>query len=89
MTFQPERWLSDPNTESKDMDNNFVPFSRGSRSCIGMHLAYAELYLVLAHFYRRFEVSNMGTTASDMEWDDNFAPVTRGHLKVMVREGVD
>ena len=31
--FVPERWLGDINPE---MNRNFVPFSRGSRNCLGM-----------------------------------------------------
>ena len=57
--------------------------------CTGINLAYAELYLTLAHFNRRFEVSNWGTSDADMEWDDCFVPVTKGHLKVTLRETVD
>ena len=57
--------------------------------CVGINVAYAELYLALAHLFRRFEISNYGTSEADMEWDDCFAPVTRGHLKVMVKESVD
>ncbi|EED24576.1 cytochrome P450, putative [Talaromyces stipitatus ATCC 10500] len=46
--FMPERWL-----DSKPLlDRNYVPFSRGSRKCLGINLAYAELYLVLAVLFR-------------------------------------
>jgi cytochrome P450 len=37
--FQPERWLN----ASPQMHRNLVPFSRGSRNCIGMHLAQAQI----------------------------------------------
>ena len=57
--------------------------------CIGINLAYAELYLTSAHFFRRFEISNNGTSDADMQWDDCFTPVTKGHLKVFVKETVD
>ena len=87
--FQPERWFEDPTTDPREMDRKLVVFSRGSRSCVGMHLAYAELHLVVAHLFRRFELSNMGTSAADMEWDDYFAIVRRGHLKVSVKQSVD
>lgn len=90
-TFRPERWLaSNPTDEPlQEMEKKFMPFSRGSRSCTGMNLAYAELYLVIACLYRRFEISNGGTTEADMQWDDCGTPVTRGHLKVTVRESVE
>lgn len=87
--FQPERWLADATVEPREMESKFMPFSKGSRACIGMNLAYAELHLILAHLFRRFEIANFGTSDADMEWDDCFAPMTRGHLKVSVRKSVD
>ena len=33
MEFKPERWLQDVTPE---MEKNFIPFSRGSRYCLGM-----------------------------------------------------
>ena len=49
-----------------------------------MNLAYAELYLVVAHLFRRFEMELFETTEWDMEWKDFFTTVFRGHLKVRV-----
>nr|UYM26528.1 cytochrome P450 [Talaromyces wortmannii] len=46
--FVPERWLD----ANPVLNRNYVPFSRGSRNCLGMNLAYAELYLVLAVLFR-------------------------------------
>jgi len=48
--FDPDRWLGDV---SPLLARNYVPFSRGSRNCLGMNLAYAEMYLVLAVLFRR------------------------------------
>lgn len=31
--FKPERWIGEYN---KQMDRNFVPFTKGSRSCLGV-----------------------------------------------------
>ncbi|KAL2041006.1 hypothetical protein N7G274_006464 [Stereocaulon virgatum] len=47
--FLPERWLGDADPL---MSRNLVPFSRGSRACLGMNLAQAELNVVLAILYR-------------------------------------
>ena len=49
-TFRPERWLS-PSPPTKYL----VSFSRGTRACVGINLSYAEMYLILASVYRRFE----------------------------------
>jgi cytochrome P450 len=50
--FQSERWLGPDNDMARQMNRNLVPFSRGSRNCIGMHLAYAEVTLMLAALFR-------------------------------------
>ncbi|EPE30527.1 Cytochrome P450 [Glarea lozoyensis ATCC 20868] len=52
-TFNPSRWL-DPNSAS--LEKYFVPFSKGSRSCPGFEIAYAELYITLSTLFRRFEL---------------------------------
>jgi cytochrome P450 len=48
-TFTPERWLENPR-----LDKYLIAFSRGSRQCIGINLAYAEIYLGLATIFRRY-----------------------------------
>ncbi|KAI9891308.1 MAG: hypothetical protein M1814_002821 [Vezdaea aestivalis] len=47
--FIPERWLGDINPA---MNRSLVPFSKGSRNCLGMNLAYVELNFVLATLFR-------------------------------------
>ncbi|KAL4911390.1 hypothetical protein BDW74DRAFT_184762 [Aspergillus multicolor] len=47
--FMPERWLGDINPK---MNRNWVPFTRGSRNCLGMNLAYAQIYWALAVIFR-------------------------------------
>ncbi|KAL3468561.1 cytochrome P450 [Aspergillus heterothallicus] len=72
-TFKPERWLEmDPETRGKIMGRHFVPFSKGSRMCLGMHLAYAELYLVLATVFRRYEIELAGVTRKDIDMAHDF-----------------
>ena len=87
--FRPERWLAESPGDLREMERNFFPFSRGSRSCIGSNLAHAELNLTLAHLFRRFDISNHGTSERDMQWDDCFSPVTKGHLMVMLKDSAD
>jgi cytochrome P450 len=43
LSFQPERFLEKPR-----LKRYLMSFSQGSRQCLGMQLAYAELYLVLS-----------------------------------------
>ncbi|KAK8926826.1 Cytochrome P450 monooxygenase sdnE [Metarhizium anisopliae] len=47
--FRPERWADNPG-----LDRYLVSFGKGSRHCVGMNLAMAELYLTLAKLFRLF-----------------------------------
>ncbi|KAL9623485.1 MAG: hypothetical protein Q9160_002165 [Pyrenula sp. 1 TL-2023] len=51
-SFNPERWLV---PDQQRLLRHLVPFNRGTRQCLGMNLAGAEMYLVLAYVFRRFE----------------------------------
>jgi cytochrome P450 len=61
-TFHPQRWLP-LGTEGRRLQKYLVSFSKGSRQCIGMNLAYGELYLTLAALVWRFggEMEMWGT----------------------------
>lgn len=50
--FRPERWLG---PDGKRLERYLVPFNRGTRSCLGMNLARAELVLILAAVFRQFD----------------------------------
>ncbi|EXJ73188.1 uncharacterized protein A1O5_02948 [Cladophialophora psammophila CBS 110553] len=54
LSFAPDRWLhhADADSPAPALDKYLVPFSRGTRQCIGMNLAYAELYITLAMVFR-------------------------------------
>jgi len=48
--FKPERWLG-----KKGLDPFvFIPFSAGSRNCIGQHLAIIEAKVIVIEFFRMF-----------------------------------
>lgn len=50
--FRPERWLG---PDGKRLERYLVPFNRGTRSCLGINLARAELVLILAAVFRQFD----------------------------------
>lgn len=82
-SFDPSRWEN----PSKEMKNMFMPFGGGSRSkftsqnigilanksgvCIGIHLAWMELLLATALFFRTFPNASIskkdGMCDQDME----------------------
>lgn len=81
-TFNPSRWLQD----EKDLEKWLVAFSKGPRSCLGLNLAWCELYLLYAALLRRFEMSLDGTTAADLAWRDCFTPFYPGrHLRIFCK----
>lgn len=48
-SFRPERWIENPR-----LDRFLVSFSKGSRQCLGINLAYTEIYLCLFAIFSRF-----------------------------------
>ena len=73
--FRPGRWLGQ---EGVRLEKYFVPFSRGTRACIGMNLAHAEIYMTLATVFRRFDLELFQTTRADVDLaHDFFNPSTR------------
>ncbi|KAI0544657.1 cytochrome P450 [Xylaria curta] len=63
--FRPERWIND--TEHT-VRHQFVAFSRGARGCIGINLAYAELYPVVATVFSRLKLKLFETSRRDVEF---------------------
>ncbi|KAM3081646.1 hypothetical protein ACMFMG_005099 [Clarireedia jacksonii] len=94
LKFDPTRWLQSPSDPEHRLEKYFVPFSKGSRSCVGMNLAYAELYLATALVIKRFDFQLFETTRRDVDvYSLNFvtqpAPDSKG-VRVLVvadREG--
>ncbi|TVY60809.1 Cytochrome P450 monooxygenase sdnE [Lachnellula suecica] len=73
-TFDPARWIGNPG-----LKRYLVSFSKGSRQCLGMNLAYAEIYLALAYIVWRFPRMELeGSTVEDVDVvADYFMPVSR------------
>lgn len=67
--FRPERWLHRPTTadDSTPLEKYLLPFGKGSRICLGMNLAYAELYMTLAAVVRGFDLQLFETGRGDVE----------------------
>ncbi|PGH11422.1 hypothetical protein AJ79_04923 [Helicocarpus griseus UAMH5409] len=78
-SFIPERWLDDPLApDGTPLDRYLVSFGRGLRSCLGINLAWAELYTVLGLVFRRMDFKLYKTDISDVEMEhDNFVPHVR------------
>jgi cytochrome P450 len=65
--FKPERWLdqmAEGRTTSR-LDKYILSFGKGSRNCIGIHLAYAQLYMSIAAIVQRYNLEMYETDDSD------------------------
>jgi len=84
--FKPERWIENP-----WLERYLITFSKGSRQCLGLNLAHAEMYLWLSAIFRRFGTKDVrfegdegvlalveGTDVSAVElYSDCFVPGTK------------
>ncbi|KAJ5939782.1 Benzoate 4-monooxygenase cytochrome P450 [Penicillium verhagenii] len=59
--FDPERWVRAAE-KGEHLTRFIVAFTKGAKQCLGMNLAYAEIYMTLAHVVRRFEFEAHETT---------------------------
>ncbi|KAK7969286.1 cytochrome p450 domain-containing protein [Apiospora saccharicola] len=83
--FDPDRWLhgggDDNEKGAASLDQWFVAFSRGPRSCPGSNLAWCEMYILLSTMLRTFDLRLDRTTANDLAWRDCLVPYFTGrHL---------
>lgn len=62
-TFDPERWVGDGGKERLKYQ---MAFGKGSRKCLGIELARAELYLVTAALVRGFNMALWKTDDTDV-----------------------
>ena len=49
--FRPERWIED---KTGHLDKYLVSFCKGPRGCLGVNLAWAELYIGVSTIFRKF-----------------------------------
>ncbi|KAL9112298.1 MAG: hypothetical protein Q9227_003416 [Pyrenula ochraceoflavens] len=86
--YNPGRWLE--KSERNRLDKYLVPFSKGSRMCLGINLAWAELYMIPAAIFTRFDLELYNVNFEDhvKTTQVNFFPQTRRpfeEFRVLVR----
>ncbi|QKX61811.1 uncharacterized protein TRUGW13939_08967 [Talaromyces rugulosus] len=55
LSFRPERWLDSSKEELKAMDNYFLAFGQGSRTCIGKNISLVEMTKLIPILVRNFD----------------------------------
>ncbi|KAF8867135.1 cytochrome P450 [Acephala macrosclerotiorum] len=81
LEFKPERWLND---KDRRLDRYLTSFSAGSRVCLGISLAWAELYMTLWDLLTILELYETGKSDVEMKKDFFFATVKEGSQGVRV-----
>src|SRR5271155_4197525 len=70
--FDPSRWLPKEQVTTS-MNELFMPFSKGTRACIGINLANMELRIVTAALLKMYRISSANDMKpEDMEMRDHF-----------------
>jgi cytochrome P450 len=64
--FHPDRWV-EAAKRGFPLNNYLASFTKGSRQCLGMGLAYAEIYLTFARLLRSFDYELYNTTIEDLQ----------------------
>ena len=78
--FDPDRWLE--NDSQRRLGKYLVNFSKGTRSCLGVNLAKAEILLTIAAIFHRFDMELFETDSSDVEIiHDYFNPLPKDDSK--------
>jgi cytochrome P450 len=72
-TFDPERWLGEEGRQRRKFQ---MAFSKGGRRCLGIELARAELYLVIAALVQGFNMTLWRTDASDVAFQHDYQVAT-------------
>ncbi|PPQ68061.1 hypothetical protein CVT26_007345 [Gymnopilus dilepis] len=75
MSFEPERWLKD---DSFELEKYLVSFSKGPRSCLGINLAWCELYLIIGTVFRKLDLTPDNASIENISFREYFVPVHRG-----------
>ncbi|KAF2036389.1 putative cytochrome P450 [Setomelanomma holmii] len=87
-TFIPERWLDEQGLRRPNMDMGLLSFSKGSRQCLGINLAYCELFVSTAALVLRVfpHMKLHETTVDDVRYDHDLitAQAKKGSKGVQV-----
>ncbi|KAJ5109198.1 benzoate 4-monooxygenase cytochrome P450 [Penicillium angulare] len=84
--FDPERWIRAAEND-QNLKRFIGSFSKGSRQCLGMTLAYSLLYIAMPAVFSRFDMELYNTTEEDVVIgrDLAFSQPVMGRFRVDVK----
>lgn len=80
--FRPERFIENPGLKKWSLT-----FSRGTRICLGMQLAYQEMYIILAGIFSKYDVGGNGKRLQLYGTDRGDVEIVRDLVTENVRDG--
>jgi len=85
--FDPSRWLQE---NCSELEKYLVSFSKGPRSCLGINLAWCELYLILGTVFRKLDLVPDNASMENISFREYFVPIHRGrHFHAFVEGMAD
>ncbi|KAK3900985.1 cytochrome P450 [Staphylotrichum tortipilum] len=88
LEFDGRRFIN-PSALTPAQKTAFHPFGAGSRVCLGVHLAYMEMRLAVALFFRQCRGARVSESMTDemMEEENRFLISPRGHCSWVTLQG--
>jgi cytochrome P450 len=72
--FRPERF---DEVNSAEINNYWMPFGLGPRTCIGMRFSFLEQKILLARILQKFTIKTCGQTRIPLELQGSFTIVAK------------
>jgi cytochrome P450 len=92
-TFDPTRWIDEKgaiNPGTPDQREMWLVWGKGTRVCLGQHMATMEQKITLARLMERFRVKLASPkTHEEMEMTDHFTLIPKGQKCSLVFEEVE
>jgi cytochrome P450 len=79
--YNPNRWISNGaiNSGSPEAREMMLVWGKGTRACLGQHMATMEIKILLARIVDRFDAKLAGEkTHDEMEMTDHFTLIPKG-----------
>jgi cytochrome P450 len=86
-SFNPNRWITESgmiDSGTPEMREMMLVWGKGTRVCLGQHMAMMEIKILLARMVDRFRVEMAPQTHDEMEMTDHFTLIPKGKKCTLV-----